>query len=947
MLSQYDKDDYCPDFHSFPIKMDAQVSELIRNASTPSGASVSGTTYGTLFGIKSRFDVCPSKLPEFLSRHCDLAAKDENDDDESGDAQKCGLSIGELVTSKTTPLMITMLFRFNIPEESRDDPSLYGEDFILAIANVVQTMMSEKLELSPTMSELICFVLESKPWDHGENTFVRMRFHFPYAQVDNGYQRKTLKPRLISLLRQQKVINRMETHPVGDWDVILEDTKDIVGLYRSKDEVNQAPMSLTHIYNFVEEDHVASGKSTEVMLADVFIPVHHSFIYRGMIPGTFLAGEIDLRHWLPLLFSVNFWSGVVRPKELEDTDSTSQGGGIRYDDRSDDKDPMSMIQHLLPLVSIERYNREDYWLDIGRILYNVSGGTEEGLNMWIAASNKATVLGRDKSACMEVYYTLRDSPLTEKTIAWFARQDSKHGYGEWHTAWCQNALTEALSQVHDDVAEAVYRVFWLDYMCTGLGKNSWYMFDKHRLKPLDDAVYLRKDITNVLIPIYKKMRHDSSEESLSLNGKESEKKHLESLISQIGGLIKKLGNQGYRSSIVNMAREKFYVEGFDLLKDANPTKTGWINGVVECCGGTAYFRGGKPEDFITMTTFIPYRSEFTWENPVVIELMKWLSQAFPDEELLRYFLKDSASMLLGKNSEKLFRVWSGEGDNGKSMIVKLYQATLGMYCIDFPVQMLCGKTFSSSSGPNPELAQAKGSHAGIISEPDADEELQAGKLKRFTGGDRFFGRLCNENGGSIEAFFKLIFMCNRIPNIPGADRAVRARFQIMPYVSTWSKDAPESEEEQRKLRIFKMDPFFDRRVPELAQAFAWVIVEYFALYKAEGLIAPPIVREYTERHWQENDPYINFIRERIVMAFKNVELQEVDVTATITASDMYSPFKLWFRDNFPGAEIPAQPRFRQEMLQNGRLGPQNSSSRRWIGIKINAPQVAITPIGGL
>lgn len=605
-------------------------------------------------------------------------------------------------------------------------------------------------------------------------------------------------------------------------------------------------------------------------------------------------------------------------------------------DSENDKDPMYLAKTLLPMLNVKRFDVELYWLDIGRALYNITNGSKEGLDLWVQYSAKATVTDRTKEICTTKYPTLQGTPLTEKTIGRFAREDLPEQYQEWHQAWCQNSLVEALSGIHFDVAEAIWRVFWLDFTCSGFTKQAWYRFDKTHLKKMDDAVYLRKAIIDELIPIYRRIRLEASQQSLPLSGEDNDKKQLETFIKQIGNLIKNLGNPDYQTTVINMCREKFYVENFDKLCDANPKLTAHVNCVIECCDDGAYVRPGKPEDYITLCSHTPYLANLSWEHPLVVELMTWFQQCFPDKELLHYFLKDSSAMLLGRNTEQLFRVWCGEGDNSKSMIVKLFQAVLGMYCIDLPMEIFMkirGDSFT------PELAQARGAHVSFLAEPYPDEDIQVGRSNRFNVSDRMIARMCKEHGGSMGTFFKFVLMCNRPPIIPAADKTLQDCFRILPFLSTWLRSGyPEDPIEQMKQRKFKMDPFFENRIPELAQAFLWVMVEYFPKYSAEGLKPPKIIVDYTQRHWEENDPYTKFIQECITYAYVSDQNElKIDDTQNITATDLYRHFKVWYKEMYPGANCISQKDFAREMKQSQRLGPQNSK-KRWVGIRVNVAQ---------
>src|SRR5690606_1722159 len=151
-------------------------------------------------------------------------------------------------------------------------------------------------------------------------------------------------------------------------------------------------------------------------------------------------------------------------------------------------------------------------------------------------------------------------------------------------------------------------------------------------------------------------------------------------------------------------------------------------------------------------------------------------------DMLHHFLKFCASCLRGGNNDKIFPIWTGDGDNSKSMMVKLFESTFGEYCLKFPVQMLSEKA-ANSGGPTPQLARAKGSRIAFLDEPEDDVTLNKGIIKRFTGGDSFFARLLQDNGGDIKSTFKMILTCNKVPVITNPDPAIKKRVTLFPYES--------------------------------------------------------------------------------------------------------------------------------------------------------------------
>jgi phage/plasmid-associated DNA primase len=404
------------------------------------------------------------------------------------------------------------------------------------------------------------------------------------------------------------------------------------------------------------------------------------------------------------------------------------------------------------------------------------------------------------------------------------------------------------------------------------------------------------------------------------------------MIKKITTLIAKLKTYSFKTNVMHEAMELFHDDRFEHIVNTNPELLGMLDCVIEVCGNRAYARPGKPEDYVSLCTGLPYLKDLTWESDIVVRLMRWMRQVFVDESLRDYFLKMSASCLKGRNSDKIFPIWTGEGNNSKSMIVKLFEACFGTYCIKFPTSVITGKR-TQSSAPMPEMARAKSTRIAIIQEPDDDEVIRGGMLKELTGGDSFFARALHDNGGDVQAMFKLILMCNKIPPIPTGGKAVKNRTRILPFMSTWVTNAPEDEAEQYSRRLFKMDPFFEKQIPNLAKAFMWVMVQYYPRYMNEGLSEPPIIQDHTRQYWQENDIYQLFINDCLVPVYiveNGQTTDRLDPSATLLQTEVYREFKNWFKETFPGTKVPDSPTVKLELI--AKLGRQ--SNKRWHGVRI-------------
>lgn len=914
--------------------MDYSTPKLIQ--SYASNAGVLAATFSTLGSSKTKFNIPVSNFGKFINDYCELAY----------DEDSVNLSIGECVENKTTiPLMGIFKFKFEVEDGSEEEVSYFGDDLPLAILKCYQKAMSELLNISTNMSELICCILQNHSYKVRSGiVYIDLVLHFPFCQLDINFTRKVFRPYVEKLLRANKILNMFDTPVMGDWKELLINPGDVIPMYRSTPESNIPYLNLEHIYGIIEDKHIERSVAPEIPLGSIFKVATHSFIYSGKIPFGSIPTEPDededeysfYNFWTPLFLSIHFWSGQTIPKEIEVDESDMSKKTVFYDvENSESNNPITMAQCLLPLLATKRANEDYSWLDVGRVMYNIYKGSDEGLKVWIDFSSRATVPARDKQACTYKYPEFRaNNMLSIATIGWYAKQDNPEAYKNWHNTWCMKALNECLSLNHTDIADAIYRVFWLDYVYADSGY--WYEYRNHHYYRINnrEPIAFRKKINEVFVKIFEKMRFDLTGESYRASPEEAGKKDMEYKIKAVCELVKRLKNENFRTTVIKTTKDYFHIEEFEEKCDRNHFLTALSNCVLEVVEKRVRPRPGKPEDFVTKFSNIEYPMEFTWESYWVKELIDWVNKITAgDKEYKHYFLKRMASFLRGLNPEKMFDVWTNAGNNGKSMFVKTLQTAFGSYFIDFPTTLLTGGGGKNSSGPSPELAQANNARGAVISETDDRETMKSGIIKRITGGDRIFTRKLNENGGSMEMTFKTIMICNRIPDIANADKALINRFVIFPFLGTWTDSAPDDIEEQFKQRKFKMDHFFDSKIPDLARALIWVCVQYYKYYAEEGLTFPGIIKDYIKKHWEDNDPYLQFIADRLEYAYKDKDKKEIDYDSTLTANDLYPFFKRWYQDNYPGVQVCNIPQFKSDMCMDGRLGNQPVKNC-WLGVKL-------------
>ena len=540
---------------------------------------------------------------------------------------------------------------------------------------------------------------------------------------------------------------------------------------------------------------------------------------------------------------------------------------------------------------------------------------------------------------------------TFKTLGSFALNDFPNHFTFFQKHWCQSALNNVLKkeEKNNAIGEFASRLLWQKCIgSTKLGSSAkalktWYIFNSDKnayLKPsvgLGQLISMIKDVVmDSLTTICSNFEENYKKYEIKfINNPESNsiKNILElnkNYFTELSNIIKKLNDTTYRSILDYISNSNLLnVHDFSIYENKQSNLIAFENVVLELLEDEAIIRKGKIEDFITKSTGI----RLVKEDKSIQKAEKYLKQVFPNTDIYNYMLKDMASYFFGKNSEKIFRIWTGNGNNSKSILIKIIQNMLGDYCIDFPCETLTESKKSSGSEASPAIADAENTRIAVMTEPPTNLKLDGGMIKKHTGGDRIRTRKLFENGGSFEATYKVILCCNDPPEIEGTDEAVKARVVMTPFESKWSLNAPENEEEQLKKKMFKIDPHFEKNVPILAKGLAYLLYQNYALYKKEGLgNVPEAMIMSVQNYWNNNDIYSRFCKECIE------DKDEMD-NEVLKIKIVYEHFATFFQNENPNRKnIPPFVTFKNCITRPSSLGEVSIggsiSVSGWLGKKL-------------
>lgn len=108
---------------------------------------------------------------------------------------------------------------------------------------------------------------------------------------------------------------------------------------------------------------------------------------------------------------------------------------------------------------------------------------------------------------------------------------------------------------------------------------------------------------------------------------------------------------------------------------------------------------------------------------------------------------------------------------------------------------------------------------------------------------------------------------NGVMDFSKACPAVWTRARIVPFDSTFFSnrdEVPKSRDEQFKLKKFYADPHFGNRIPDLASALMWVLVQEHKKYREEGLLKCNSVEVATLNYRTTINPFALFKDQRLV-----------------------------------------------------------------------------------
>lgn len=601
---------------------------------------------------------------------------------------------------------------------------------------------------------------------------------------------------------------------------------------------------------------------------------------------------------------------------------------------------ISLINDMFRMWNPRRVADETDWRTMGEIICTVYEGKLAGSYIWSQLTRKMIsrsinvipmfMKGGIRDSCLREYIKFRVNRKTPITAMWVAREDNPEKFSKWHWDWCRPAFEKAIiSGLHADVAVAIYRAMILDFVCINNRKSTvWFSIRSGRFEEISDA-FLSKEITTtmngylyrIFTMLLRQFRNDDTTSEERRN----------QLLDGIRDLIANLKTNHYKRNVICESKGLF--ENNHIVKFMNKDHEilGVTNGVLIATMNGISFRASRPEDYVSKCAGTGYYEDMFDENHEMIKFIRnWDKKNLHDEDLNQFFRDWKSSILRGKNPEKKILIGTGVGNNSKTTVLQVIDATLG----DYSVSMSTSAFTSISKDPNsPSPAWAQTDGVRLISSEEFDQNfmLKTAIINLITGNGSINARLLNENGGNIKILFKVFFAMNYVPSFCDPSPAVRNRVVIIPFNTIYKVGAPVDPEEQERTRTYEVDQQFEDKMDDMKAAYLWDMVDNYKGYLKRKLReCPKASIRATDEYWERADPIYRFIKSSYTPHQRNKE----DKSCMVTFDELYGSYKIWYKCEMPEARIPSSDiTFRSVKFHWGEPDVEGNN-RAWYGVKM-------------
>ena len=482
---------------------------------------------------------------------------------------------------------------------------------------------------------------------------------------------------------------------------------------------------------------------------------------------------------------------------------------LMSDSEENDKFEIKEAHDYTMCLDSQFYEPYDKWMDVGWTLFCVNYSL---FPTWIAFSKQSSKFSFDSVPEMfEMWNKMERKGKSLGSLMYWARECDPTKYKEVK----ENTLNYYINRTLDgeteyDIARVLYKMYNDRYKCISTKNKIWYEYCNGKWREVEEGISLSAKLSTTLNQKYVDREHELINKVCNIQDEE-ERVKTQQLVAKMANISNKLRKTAWKRNIMTEASAQFYDKSFMHKLDSNPNILCCKNGIIDFDNG-GIFRKGKPDDYVSLCTNINY-VKF---DPLDIEhvntkneIENFFKQLFPNPQLNRYMWEHLASVLIGKNLNQTFNMYTGCGRNGKSKMVEFMSELLGDYKGTVPISLVTQKR-GQIGGVSPEIANLKGLRYAVMQEPSKGMQLNEGVMKELTGGDPIQGRKLFRDVVTYIPQFTLVVCTNHLFDIKTDDDGTWRRIRVCDFESKFVSNPSENIEDLEFLVDRKIDENFDR-----------------------------------------------------------------------------------------------------------------------------------------
>ncbi len=221
---------------------------------------------------------------------------------------------------------------------------------------------------------------------------------------------------------------------------------------------------------------------------------------------------------------------------------------------------------------------------------------------------------------------------------------------------------------------------------------------------------------------------------------------------------------------------------FEKRLDVDTNLLPFSNGVVDLRTGD--FRPLRWNDYITATIGYAYEEHPPQEHVELVD--KFFAEVLPVPEERELVLRMIGTALLGMPVNKKFLVLQDErgGNNGKSMVIKAFEAAFGAFSMGNQNSFLGASSSNNANGHESNTLSYRGKRLAIFDETQASMQFDLAKLKNLTGGAPTIAARAASSAHVTEFQWSafILIACNQgcLPRVDSTDTAFVNRMVTVP-----------------------------------------------------------------------------------------------------------------------------------------------------------------------